>query len=31
VAFTLPALSLTEARNQYRELLRRLGAVGDAL
>jgi hypothetical protein len=30
-AFTLPALSLTEARNQHRELLRRLGAAGDAL
>jgi hypothetical protein len=30
-AFTLPALSLTEARNQHRDLLRRLGAAGDAL
>ena len=30
-AFTLPALSVAEARNQYRDLLRRLGAAGDAL
>jgi hypothetical protein len=29
-AFTLPALSVAEARNQHRELLRRLGATGDA-
>ncbi|MCA3393482.1 MAG: hypothetical protein INF47_14820 [Roseomonas sp.] len=27
----MPALSLTEARNQHRDLLRRLGAAGDAL
>jgi hypothetical protein len=31
VAFTLPALSAVEARNQHRDLLRRLGAAGDAL
>ena len=31
VAFTLPALSVAEARNQHRDLLRRLGAAGDAL
>ena len=30
-AFTLPALSVAEARNQHRDLLRRLGAAGDAL
>jgi hypothetical protein len=30
-AFTLPALSVAEARNQHRDLLRRLGATGDAL
>ena len=30
-AFVLPALSLTEARNQHRDWLRRLGAAGDAL
>jgi hypothetical protein len=30
-AFALPALSVTEARNQHRDLLRRLGAAGDAL
>jgi hypothetical protein len=30
-AFTLPALSIAEARNQHRDLLRRLGAAGDAL
>ncbi len=30
-AFTLPALSLTEARNQHRDLQRRLRAAGDAL
>ena len=30
-AFTLPALSVAEARNQHRNLLRRLGAAGDAL
>jgi hypothetical protein len=30
-AFTLPALSVAEARNQHRDLLRRLGASGDAL
>ena len=30
-AFTLPALSLTDARNQHRDLLRRLGVAGDAL
>jgi hypothetical protein len=27
----LPALSVAEARNQHRDLLRRLGAAGDAL
>jgi hypothetical protein len=30
-AFTLPALSVAEARNQHRDLVRRLGAAGDAL
>jgi hypothetical protein len=30
-AFTLPALSVAEARNQHRDLLSRLGAAGDAL
>jgi hypothetical protein len=30
-AFTLSALSIAEARNQHRDLLRRLGAAGDAL
>jgi hypothetical protein len=30
-AFTLPALSVAEARNQHRDLMRRLGAAGDAL
>ncbi len=30
-AFTLPASSVAEARNQQRDLLRRLGAAGDAL
>jgi hypothetical protein len=30
-AFTLPSLSVTEARNQHRALLRALGAAGDAL
>jgi hypothetical protein len=30
-AFTLPVLSTTEARNQHREMLRRLGAARDAL
>jgi hypothetical protein len=30
-AFTLSALSVAEARNQHRDLLRRLGAAGDAL
>jgi hypothetical protein len=30
-AFTLPSLSLTEARTQHRALLRALGAAGDAL
>jgi hypothetical protein len=30
-AFTLPALSVAEARNQHRDLLRRLGAAADAL
>ena len=30
-AFTLPALSLTEARNQHRDLLRQLGAAGEEL
>ena len=30
-AFTLPALSVAEARNQHRDLLRQLGAAGDAL
>lgn len=29
-AFTLPALSVAEARNRHRELLRRLGATGKA-
>ena len=29
--FTLPALSTAEARNQHRDMLRRLGAAGDAL
>jgi len=29
-AFTLPALSVAKARNQHHELLRRLGATGDA-
>jgi hypothetical protein len=31
VAFVLPALSLTEPRNQHRDLLRRLVAAGDRL
>jgi len=31
VAFTLPSLSVAEARNQHRALLRLLGAAGDAL
>ena len=30
-AFTLPALSTAEARNQHREMLRRLGAARDTL
>ena len=30
-AFTLPALSTTEARNQHRDMLRRLGAARDTL
>ncbi len=30
-AFTLSALSVAEARNQHRDLLRRLGTAGDAL
>jgi hypothetical protein len=30
-AFTPPVLSTTEARNQHREMLRRLGAARDAL
>jgi len=30
-AFTLPALSIAEARNQHREMLRRLGAARDTL
>jgi hypothetical protein len=30
-AFNLPALSVAEARNQHRDLLRRLAAAGDAL
>ena len=30
-AFTLPALSTAEARNQHRDMLRRLGAVHDTL
>jgi hypothetical protein len=30
-AFTLPALSTAEARNQHRDMLRRLGAARDTL
>ncbi len=30
-AFTLPALSTTEARNQHRDMLRRVGAARDTL
>jgi hypothetical protein len=30
-AFTLPALSIAEARNQHHEMLRRLGAARDTL
>jgi hypothetical protein len=30
-AFTLPALSIAEARNQHRDMLRRLGAARDTL
>jgi hypothetical protein len=30
-AFTLPALSTAEARNQHRDMLRRLGAARDML
>ncbi len=29
--FTLPALSIAEARNQHRDMLRRLGAARDTL
>ena len=30
-AFTLPALSTGEARNQHRDMLRRLGATRDTI